>query len=166
MIFVCSVVPGDSHFAAMLTSWYSMDRVNSLFSFHQYTALHSYNQTDTRQGNCLVRVLIYSYLLKTTFYPVFLSYFLIFCPVSASMTSINNNCCQITVDTIHCSKNKKELNKTWFKVVFTPAANIKSILFNKKSKLLPNSYAGVYQLVCNCAGRHHDETNERLPGNS
>ena len=37
-------------------------------------------------------------------------------------------------------------------MIFTSAAKLKNILCNNKSKLLPNSYPGVYELSCNCEG--------------
>lgn len=45
------------------------------FRYHRYTTLHSYNLTETRLGNCLVRVLTCCYLLKKTLHPVFFSSF-------------------------------------------------------------------------------------------
>ena len=40
-------------------------------------------------------------------------------------------------------KIRKELRKTGCRVIFTPAAKLKNILCDNKSKLLPNSYPGV-----------------------
>ena len=40
-------------------------------------------------------------------------------------------------------KIRKELRKTGCKVTSTSAANLKNILCNNKTKLLPNSYPGV-----------------------
>ena len=51
-------------------------------------------------------------------------------------------------------KIRKELRKTGCKVIFTSAAKLKNILCNSKSKLLPNSYPGVYKLSCDCWGRN------------
>ena len=41
------------------------------------------------------------------------------------------------------TKIRKELRKTGCKVISTSAANLKNILCNNKTKLLPNSYPGV-----------------------
>ena len=46
------------------------------------------------------------------------------------------------------AKNTKKQNKIGCKVEFTPAANRKNILCINKSKFLPSSYTGVYQLGC------------------
>ena len=42
-------------------------------------------------------------------------------------------------------KIRKELRKTGCRVIFTSAAKLKNIPCNNKSKLLPNSYPGVYK---------------------
>ena len=42
-------------------------------------------------------------------------------------------------------KIRKELRKTGCRVIFTSVAKLKNILCNDKSKLLPNSYPGVYE---------------------
>ena len=42
----------------------------------------------------------------------------------------------------------KELGKTGCRVIFTSAEKLKNMLCNNKSKLLPNSYPGVYELSC------------------
>ena len=44
-------------------------------------------------------------------------------------------------------KMRKELWKTGCKVIFKSAAKLKNMLCNSKSKLLPNSYPGVYEVV-------------------
>ena len=46
------------------------------------------------------------------------------------------------------SKIKKQLKKTGCKVIFRFTTNLKIILSNKKLKTLPNSFPGVYHLVC------------------
>ena len=43
-------------------------------------------------------------------------------------------------------KIRKELRKAGYRVIFTSAAKLKNILCNNKSKLLPNSYPGIYEL--------------------
>ena len=45
------------------------------------------------------------------------------------------------------SKIRKELRKTGCKVIFKSTAKLKNILCNNKSKLLRNSYPGVYEVV-------------------
>ena len=35
-------------------------------------------------------------------------------------------------------------------ISFHPASNLNNILCNIKSKFIPNSYSGLYQLGCNC----------------
>ena len=42
------------------------------------------------------------------------------------------------------------------------AAKLKNILCNNKSKLLPNSYPGVYELSCDCGGEYIGETKKRM----
>ena len=55
-------------------------------------------------------------------------------------------------------KLRKELRKTRCKVIFTSAAKLKSILYNNKSKLLPNSYRDVYELSYDCGEEYIGET--------
>ena len=47
-------------------------------------------------------------------------------------------------------KIRKELRKTGCRVIFTSTAKLRNVLCNNKSKLLPNSYLGVYELSCDC----------------
>ena len=42
-------------------------------------------------------------------------------------------------------KIRKELRKTGCEVIFKSVAKLKNILYSNKSKLLPNSYLGVYE---------------------
>ena len=49
-------------------------------------------------------------------------------------------------------KIRKELWKTGCRVIFTSAAKLKNILCDNESKLLLNSYPGVYELSCDCWG--------------
>ena len=58
-------------------------------------------------------------------------------------------------------KIRKELRKTGCTVIFTSAAKVKNILCNNKSKLLPNSYSGVYELSCDCGEEYIGETKKR-----
>ena len=55
-------------------------------------------------------------------------------------------------------KIRKKLRKTGCKVILTSATKLKNILCNKKSKLLPNSYPGVYKLSCDCGRKYIGET--------
>ena len=57
---------------------------------------------------------------------------------------------------------RKELQKTGCKVIFTSATKLKNTLCNNKSKLLPNSYPGVYELSCECGWRYIGETKKRV----
>ena len=59
-------------------------------------------------------------------------------------------------------KIRKELQKTGCKVIFTSATKLKNILCNNKSKLLSNSYSGVYELSCDCGGKYIGETKKRV----
>ena len=47
-------------------------------------------------------------------------------------------------------KLQKEFGKKNINTVFTSGANLKSILCQNKSKLLPNSYRAIYTLNCSC----------------
>ena len=49
-----------------------------------------------------------------------------------------------------------------YKVAFTSGPNLKSILCNNKSKLLPNSYPGVYKLTCSCGAIYIGETKKKV----
>ena len=59
-------------------------------------------------------------------------------------------------------KIRKELQRTGCKVIFTSATKLKNILCNNKSKLLPNSFPGVYELSCDCGGKYPGETKKRV----
>ena len=59
------------------------------------------------------------------------------------------------MDTNYRTQIRKELRKTGCRVIFTLASKLKNILCNNKSKLLPNSYPGVYELSCDCGGGIH-----------
>ena len=52
----------------------------------------------------------------------------------------------------------KELKKKDIETVFTSGANLESILCQNKSKLIPNSYPGVYTLNCSCYKEYIGET--------
>ena len=55
-------------------------------------------------------------------------------------------------------KLRKEFKKKDIKTVFTSGTDLKSILCQSKSKLLPNSYLGVYALNCSCNAEYIGET--------
>ena len=59
-------------------------------------------------------------------------------------------------------KLRKEFKKKDIKTVFTSGANLKPILCQNKSKLLPNSYPGVYALNCSCNAVYIGETREKV----
>ena len=59
-------------------------------------------------------------------------------------------------------KLRKEFKKKDIKTVFTSGANLKSILCQNKSKLIPNSYLGVYTLNCNCNAEYIGETKKKI----
>ena len=51
---------------------------------------------------------------------------------------------------------------TGYKVIFASAAKQKNILHSNKRKLLPNRYAGVYELSCDCGGKKHWRNKKNL----
>ena len=51
--------------------------------------------------------------------------------------------------------------KKKIKAVFTSGANLKSILCQNKSKLIPHSYSGVYILNCSCNAEYIGETKKK-----
>ena len=59
-------------------------------------------------------------------------------------------------------KLRKEFKKKDIKTVFTSGANLKSIVFQNKSKLLLNSYPGVYPLNCSCNAEYIGETKKKV----
>ena len=59
-------------------------------------------------------------------------------------------------------KLRKEFKKKDIKTVFTSGANLKSILCQNKSKLIPNSYPGVYALNCSCNAEYIGETKKKV----
>ena len=48
------------------------------------------------------------------------------------------------------------------KTVFTSSRNLKKLLCNNKSKLMPNSNPGVYELRCSCNSVYIGETKKRI----
>ena len=59
-------------------------------------------------------------------------------------------------------KLRKEFKKKKVKTVFTSGVNLKSILCQNKSKLIPNSYPGVYTLNCSCNAEYIGETKKKV----
>ena len=58
-------------------------------------------------------------------------------------------------------KLRKELKKD-IKTVLISGANLKSILFQNKSKLIPNYYQGVYTITCSCNAEYVGETKKKV----
>ena len=56
----------------------------------------------------------------------------------------------------------KEFKKKKIKTVFTSGTNLKSILCQNKSKLIPHSYPGVYTLSCSCNAEYIGETKKKV----
>ena len=59
-------------------------------------------------------------------------------------------------------KLRKEFKKKNIKTVFTSGANLKSILCQDKSKLIPNSYPGVYTLNSSCNAEDIGEAKKKV----
>ena len=60
-------------------------------------------------------------------------------------------------------KIKCEFKKIGKDIIFTSGKNLQQILCQKiKSKLLPNSQPGVYQLHCSCNGKYIGESKRRV----
>ena len=59
-------------------------------------------------------------------------------------------------------KLRKEFRKKNIKTVFSSSANLKSIVCQNKSKLIPNSYPGVYELKCSCNSFYYGETKKKI----
>ena len=59
-------------------------------------------------------------------------------------------------------KLRKEFKKKDIKTVFTSGANLKSILCQNKSKVIPNSYQGVYALNCSCNAEYIGEAKKKV----
>ena len=58
-------------------------------------------------------------------------------------------------------KLRQAFKKKNIKTIFTSGPNLKSLLCQNKSKLLPNSYRGVYELKCTCNSVYVGETKKR-----
>ena len=59
-------------------------------------------------------------------------------------------------------KLRKEFKKFVIKIIFTLGRNIKNLICRNKSKLLPNSFPGVYQLDCTCNALYIGETKKKV----
>ena len=57
------------------------------------------------------------------------------------------------------SLHKKKKN---IKTIFTSGPNLKSLLCGNKTKLLPNSYPGVFKLKCTCNSAYFGETKKKI----
>ena len=59
-------------------------------------------------------------------------------------------------------KLRKEFLKFGIKTIFTLGGNLKNLICRNKSKLLPNSFSGVYQLYCTCNALYISETKKKV----
>ena len=59
-------------------------------------------------------------------------------------------------------KLRKEFKKFGTNTIFTLGRNLKNLICRNKSKLLPNSFPGVYQLDCTCHALCIGETKKRV----
>ena len=59
------------------------------------------------------------------------------------------------------TKIKKGILKIWHNNHFTSGCNLKYSICTNKSKLLPNSFPGVYQLDCTCSGFYFGKTKKK-----
>ena len=59
-------------------------------------------------------------------------------------------------------KLRKKFKKFNIKTVFTSGRNLKNLICRNKSKLLPNSFPGVYQLGCTRNALYIDETKKKV----
>ena len=55
------------------------------------------------------------------------------------------------------TKLRKQLEKLGIKIIFTSGRSPKNLICKNKSKLLPNSFAGVYQLGYTCNALKHQQ---------
>ena len=60
------------------------------------------------------------------------------------------------------SKVKKEFKKFCIKAIFTLESNLKNLICRNRSKLLPDSFPGVYQLDCTRNALDISETKEKV----
>ena len=59
-------------------------------------------------------------------------------------------------------KLRQAFKKKNIKTIFTSGLNLKSLLCWNKTKLLPNSYSGVYELICTCNSAYFGETKKKI----
>ena len=59
-------------------------------------------------------------------------------------------------------KLRNELLKFGIKTIFTLGRNLKSLICRNKSKLLPSSFPGIYQLDCTCSALYIGETKRKV----
>ena len=59
-------------------------------------------------------------------------------------------------------KLRQAFKKKNIKTIFTSGPNLKSLLCRNKTKLLPNSYPGVYELKCTCNSAYFGETKKKI----
>ena len=60
------------------------------------------------------------------------------------------------------SKLRKEFKKYGIKTIFTSGRNLKNLICRNTSKLLPNSFRGVYQLDCTCNALYIGKTKKKV----
>ena len=59
-------------------------------------------------------------------------------------------------------KLRQTFKRKNIKTIFTSDPNLKSLLCQNKTKLLPNSYQGVYELKCTCNSAYFSETKKKI----
>ena len=59
-------------------------------------------------------------------------------------------------------KLRQAFRKKNIKTIFTSGSSLKSLLRWNKTKLLPNSYPGVYELKCTCNSAYFGETKKKI----
>ena len=59
-------------------------------------------------------------------------------------------------------KLRKEFKEFGIKTIFTSGRNLKNLIRRNKSKLLLNSFPGVYQLDCTCNALYIGETKKKV----
>ena len=59
-------------------------------------------------------------------------------------------------------KLRQAFKKKNIKTIYTSSPNLKPLLRRTKTKLLPNSYLGVYELKCTCNSAYFGETKEKI----
>ena len=59
-------------------------------------------------------------------------------------------------------KLRQAFKKKNIKIIFTLDSNLKSLLCRNKTKLLLNSYSGVYELKCTCNSAYFGETKKKI----